>query len=65
MHLLRFKCKLTGRMFQEEEDVGDSSCNRCAFQGTEIKDGHLEVLSTHCLSVPCIPRRTHFVEVTA
>lgn len=65
MHLLRFKCKLTGRVFQEEEDVGDSSCSRCAFLWTKIKDERLGVLAAHCVSMPCIPRRTHFVEVTA
>ena len=65
MHLLRFKCKLTGLVFQEDKDVGDSSCSQCAFQWTKIKDGHLEVLDAHCASVQCVSRNTHFVEVTA
>ena len=66
MHLLRFKCKTTGRVFQEEENVGHSSCSLCAFQWAKVKEGeHLEVMCNHCLSVPCVTRGTHFVEVTA
>ena len=65
MHLIRFKCKTTGRVFQEEEDAGHPSCSLCAFQWTKVQDGQPEVMSKHCLKVLCIPRCTHFVEVTA
>lgn len=65
MHLLRFKCKVTGRTFQEEKARGDK-CSACALQGSEAELGDSEVedaLYNHCLNVRCIQRRTIFVEV--
>ena len=63
MHLLRFKCKVTGRTFQEVSSVG---CNDCAFQckKTELEGPDVHAaLGAHCLNVRCIPRHTSFVEV--
>ena len=67
MHLIRFKCKRTGRVFQEvKNDL--ASCDKCAFRLSRCQDEYGEAqtaLFDHCLSVSCIPRGTHFVEVTA
>ena len=65
MHLLRFKCKVTGRTFQEitTKTLG---CNECAFQCSKTELEGLDVcaaLGAHCLNVKCIPRQTAFVEV--
>ena len=66
MHLLRFKCKVTGRTFQEESDRG-GNCPACAFQTAKVESEDEEVkcaLYEHCLGTSCIKRQTIFVEVT-
>lgn len=66
MHLLRFKCKATGRTYQETLD-GGNGCSACAFQTfkVDLEEGEVErALYDHCLSVSCIRRGTIFVEVT-
>lgn len=65
MHLLRFKCKTTGRTYQER--AGGSGCDGCAFHFSkaESEEGKVQVvLYKHCLGVGCINRQTIFVEVT-
>ena len=67
MHLIRFKCKVTGRTFQEvKDDLVD--CDKCAFQFSKIEvedDKAHAALCDHCLTTYCIDRCTYFVEVTA
>lgn len=66
MHLLRFKCKVTGHTFQEVDGRG-GSCASCAFKFTKIEnlgEDAFNALVSHCLAVPCIERGTYFVEVT-
>ena len=65
MHLLRFKCKVTGRTFQEvKEDL--ANCDKCAFSifNTDDEDAEaVDALYRHCLGTDCGHRGTHFVEV--
>lgn len=65
MHLLRFKCKTTGRTYQEL--AGGTGCDGCAFQFSKAESEEDEVqraLYNHCLGAGCINRQTIFVEVT-
>lgn len=67
MHLLRFKCKVTGRTYQEEERGIDAGCSGCAFRLSVTLWEDAEVrhaLYKHCLTTHCDERQTLFVEVT-